>query len=509
MEATITVPTVTDYLFKSAPYKHQLACFVRSREMEEFAILFKMGLGKSKVIVDTAAYLYGLGRIDALVILAPNGVHKKWIAEDVPLSLPDHIEVMSAFWQSGNQKAQIACTNLLVKRGHMLKILCVNVEALSYKSIFDYLKKFLSTHRALVAVDESTRIKNPDSARTKALYKLAPLMPYRRILTGSSVVQSPYDLYGQFCFLNPEILGQSYYAYKATYAELKDNSDRTVIAIRKKLAASGSKRAGVPIQVVQTDEQGQPIYKNLDRLRELIAPHSMIVDKKDAIDLPPKVYQKRFCELDHKTRKVYDELKSTCIAQLKDSTVSVLHKMVMVTKLHQLALGFVKDDDRVVVYLHEKPEDNPRIQLLLETLEDIEGQVIIWTNHVPAIKQIMTVLGDQAVPYFGEVSTAQREENLARFKSGEVRCLIGTPKTGGIGLNMANCSTVVYYSNSYHYEDRVQSEDRAHRIGQTAEFVNYIDLVADNTVDLNVLAALARKEDLANYIQRSEGIDYR
>ena len=495
---------MNDYIFKSAPFGHQLECFRRSRDMEAFAILFKMGLGKSKVAVDTAAYLYGLGRIDSLVILAPNGVHLKWLKEDIPFSLPDHIEYTAACWQAGNAAALAACRGMAQQRGIQLKILCANIEALSYKAFPEFLKSFLMSHRALVVVDESTRIKNVEAGRTKTLYKLSKYMTYRRILTGSSVVNAPEDLYGQFCFLDEEILGQSYYAFKATYSVLREMNDPVMLAIKQKL----DKKARLP-QVVNKDADGNPMYRNLDKLRALIAPYSMIVNKEDALDLPPKTYSRRYFFMTPKQQQIYDTLLKDYVVELEDSMVSVLHKMTLLAKLQQIALGFVNDDTRNAVFLHDKPEDNPRIQVLLELLEDIEGQAIIWTSHINAIKQIMHVLAGSAVPYYGEVSTEQRAKNLDLFRSGQVKYLIGTPRTGGIGLNMTNAADVVYYSNSFDYQDRVQSEDRVHRIGQTAENVHYIDIEAVATIDQHIRRALERKQNLSNYIQQSEGIDYR
>ncbi len=483
----------TTYTYKSKPYAHQHECFMKSRDAEYYGILFEMGAGKSKVAVDTAAYLYSLGRINAVLLVAPNGVHKKWLEEDFPLSFPDWSNYKGAIWESTNKEAVKKCKDLFTPGEH-LRVLCMNVEAFSGPSGTEMAKKFLESTDCMMIVDESTRIKNPDAKRTKTLTKLAKKAKYRRILTGAYIENNPFDAYAQFQFLSEDIFGQSYYAFKAEYSELLDATDRLVQNIMAK-----SKARFAP-QIVAKDKDGKAKYRNLDKMKALIAPHCMVVSKEDCLDLPPKIYEKRFFQLEPKQRKLYDQLFNKSKAELLDSTVTVLHKMTLVLRLQQVTAGFLPNDDGQLVQLFDSPKDNPRLKCLKDTLEDIEGSVIIWCRFVEEIKQVSDMLGDDCVTYYGDISTDQRSENKRLFMEGQKRYFVGNAQTGGIGLNLTIAATVIYYSNTFSYGNRAQSEDRAHRIGQTSDKVTYIDLEAEGTVDEKIVGALVAKKDISQFM---------
>lgn len=482
-----------DYVFKTQPFAHQKTCFDVSKDAEIFAILFEMGAGKSKVIVDNAAYLYSLGRINCLVVLAPNGVHKKWVNEDIPLSMPDHIEYKAAIWEAGNKKALQDCEDLF-KTGDHLRILCANIEGMSYDALPKYLGRLLNATEAMVAVDESTRIKNPKSIRVKKLDKLKRMMKYRRILAGDAVVNEPFDLFSQFGFLSEDILGHSFPAFKNQYADILPPNDPKVIGIMRKT------KARFAPQIIAENPDGTPRYKNLDKLKALIAPYSMRVKKEDCLDLPPKIYEKRYFKLEPKQRRMYDQLEKEFKFQMGDETVSVMHKLTLALRLQQLANGFYVDNDGTTRPLFDDYEENPRIQALRDALEDITGPVIIWCRFRAEIEMISKMLGDEAVMYYGDVDTETRQKNMTLFREGKKRFFVGTAQAGGIGLNLTISSTAIYYSNTFNAGDRFQSEDRCHRIGQDADKVLYIDLEAEDTIDSKIIAALRYKKDLADYM---------
>lgn len=483
------------YEYKSEPYPFQDICLERSWEREYFGILFEQGAGKSKVLVDTSAALYARGRIDALVVIAPNGVHKKWIREDLPFSWPDQYGPYKwAIWESGSKQSMRACEDLFTP-GPFLRILCINVEALSHKSGYDFLKRFLQSTEALVGLDESSRIKNPDAKRTEALVKLSALMKYRRILTGTPVSQSPFDYYSQFLFLDREIFGCSYFAFKAEYAELVEKDSRLMQAIMQKTGARFAP------QVVAKNEDGSPRYKNLDRLKAIIAPHSMRVTKEEAMPwLPPKIYQKRYFKMAPAQRKVYDALANDMKAELSDGSVSVLHKMTLLMRLQQVACGFVVNDERTVTHLFDRPQDNPRIKESLEVVEDTPGSLIIWARFHEDIKALKKVLGDQAVTMYGPDSAREREYALQAFKAGEKKILISNEAVGGIGLNLTVSAKQLFYNNSFSYEDRKQAEDRIHRGGQEKDACLYEDLLAEDSVDEKTLTIIMNKQNIADYM---------
>ena len=202
------------YKFKTQPYEHQLEALKRSWNKPEYAYFMEMGTGKSKVLIDNIALLYDKGAINAAVIVAPKGVYKNWSEKEIPTHMPEHIVYNVVAWDPAptkkNKKALVDIFEPLAD----LKILVVNVEAFSTKKGVTYVEKFLLAHNALIAVDESTTIKNPKAQRTKSLIKLARNTKFRRILTGFPVTQSPLDLYSQSEFLSDSMLGySSFYSF--------------------------------------------------------------------------------------------------------------------------------------------------------------------------------------------------------------------------------------------------------------------------------------------------------
>lgn len=485
------------YIFKTKPYKHQEECFYLSRDKQVFAELFEMGAGKSKVLVDTAAYLHGNGRIDAVLLIAPNGVHTKWLAEDFPLSMPDWNPWKGAAWEAGNKKAEAACEALL-SPGPQLRILCMNVEAFSTKRGAEFAKKFLQCTDSLMCVDESSRIKNPEAKRTINICKLGELAKYRRILTGTPYTNAPFDIYGQFMFLDPSILGQSFYSFKAEYAEIIPKTDPLITRLMQK------NNLRFAPQLVAKDKDGKPKYKNLDKLKALIAPHSMRVTKSECLDLPPKIYQTRYFKLPPAQRKAYDQLRAKAKVELASGDkLTVMHKLTLLLRLQQVAGGFMPTDDQRLIHLYSEPKENPRIQALMEVVDEVQeepGGVLIWCRFVEEIKMIKEMLGDDAVMYYGDVNTDDRKEAIRAFQAGEKKYFISNTDTGGIGLNLTAATTEVFYSNTFSWEDRMQAEDRAHRIGQTGERVNIVDLQAEDTCDKIIITALHHKGQMAEYM---------
>jgi SNF2 family DNA or RNA helicase len=485
---------VNNYQYHTVPYDHQRKLCEISGEKKSYGFLMEMGTGKSKPIVDTSAHLFLTNKINGVLIVAPKGVHAKWLREDYPLSMPPAIRWIGAVWRSGDTKSETKCKQLIASTDQALKIMTVNVDVFSMSKSkgTQTVTKFLQTHNVLMVIDESTRIKNPASARTKNILKLGDLAKYRRILSGLPTPNSPFDLYSQITFLDKNIFGQSFFAFKHTYAEILPDTDPFV---RKIMAKAGARFAPV---IVATDPiTKKPKYKNLDKLKELIAPLVFRITKKECLDLPDKIYETVEYDLEPKQRTVYDEMRTKARTQLSSGNVTVQHKMLLLMRLQQILSGYLPLDDGGITQLYDNPEDNPRLIALKDILEDIETQVIIWCRFKEEVKQIEKLLEGNCVTYYGETKDREKSEQL--FKDGVVQYFIGTPGTGGIGLNLTNADTVIYYSNDFDLEHRAQSEDRTHRIGQKHSVV-YIDLQAANSVDQYITMKLRNKEALATEV---------
>jgi len=471
------------YKFKTKPYEHQLEALKRSWNKREYAYFMEMGTGKSKVLIDNIAMLYDKGGIDAAIIVAPKGVYRNWSEKEIPMHMPEHVLNHIAVWTPSPTKAQKKELVKLFDITHDLKILVINVEAFSTKKGVAFVEKFILAHNPLLAVDESTTIKNPKAQRTKNLLKLSINTKYRRVLTGFPVTRSPLDLYSQCYFLSPDLLGYaSYYSFQNRYAQL----------INRKMGARSFR------QVVG--------YQNLEELTKNVNEFSYRVLKKECLDLPDKVYQRREVELSSEQKKVYKELKEYAMAELEShEIVSVTSVLTQILRLHQVVCGFVKHDNGEEVEIK-----NNRVDELINILEEVRGKTIIWANYQYDIKRILRTLKDitgaeSVATYYGETPDEERQEVIRRFQdpNSELQYLISNVQTGGYGITLTAASTVIYYSNNYDLEKRLQSEDRAHRIGQTNK-VTYIDLVSKGTVDEKIVKALRNKLNLAQEVLGDE-----
>ena len=467
-----------NYKFKTKPYAHQLDALEASWDKENFAYFMEMGTGKSKVLLDNAAILYDKGLINGLLLIAPKGVYKNWYDSEIPTHLPDHIDKKIVLWKTSDKsRKQKQILNTLFETGTDFHILIMNVESFSAGDGAAFAYKFLSCHKAMIAIDESTTIKTPTSNRTKNILSLSDHAKYRRILTGSPVTKSPLDLYSQCQFLDPWLLGhQSYYTFKARYA------------ITKKIEVQGRR-----VEIVVG-------YTNLGELSEKIKPFSKRILKEDCLDLPEKTYVKHYVELTKEQKKVYEQMKKEAIAFLDGKMQSSATVMTQLMRLHQITCGHFTADDGTI-------KDLPcsRMTELMNVLENIEGKTIIWSHYTHDVKRIIAeikrVYGDDSVvDYYGATDTDSRSKNIKKFQTDDnCRFFVGTTHTGGYGITLTAGSNMVYFSNGYDLEKRQQSEARIDRIGQTKK-MTYIDIMAQDTIDERIVKALRTKVNIANKI---------
>jgi len=474
-----------NYKFRLKPYKHQITALEKSWNKENYAYFMEMGTGKTKVLIDNMSMLYDKGKIDGALIVAPKGVVKTWYEQELPTHLPKHIENVTVLWQSNINKTQQEKLETLFEIETALHILVMNVEALSTDKGVKFAHKFLNSHRTLMAIDESTTIKTPTAKRTKNIIDLGTIAKYKRIMTGSPVTKNPLDLYTQCYFLDPYLLDfASYYAFRNRYAVMKTMHVR-----------------GRSIQVVHK-------FQNLSELSDIVKRFSYRVLKEDCLDLPPKNWTKRHIQLSKEQQKVYDEMKKTALATLNGKVTSTMTVITQLMRLQQITCGhFVADDGTT------QEIKNNRITELMDVLDEIEGKAIIWGHWQKDIQNIVDEIEKvhgpgSVVNYYGLTPQDERQDNIRKFQSDpKCRFMVGTPSTGGYGITLTAANTVIYYSNGYDLEKRLQSEDRAHRIGQKKN-VTYIDIIAENTVDEKIVKSLRKKINIASEVMGEELRDW-
>lgn len=488
-------------LFKTTPYAHQQQALERSRGASSFALFMDMGTGKSKVAIDTATDLFADGKIDAVVILAPNGVHRNWVVNEIPAHCPEEVNPRAAYYSASPKASERKAWDSLYTDDSGLRFFCFNIESASNKKGQEAIRTLIFTLRVLLVLDESHRIKTPGAKRTKFLVNISRHAEYRRILTGTAITQSPLDFYAQLKFLDPTITGYTTFtAFRNHFAEVERRRTR-------------NNRRGYYDHVVA--------YRNIDELERAVAPHCFRVTKEECLDLPEKVYEKVYVELTPVQNRLYRQMLEESVAVLSekiidlpaelkgapperlllfyaDQKVSAQNALTRLLRLQQIVCGSVPNDDGESTEI-----ESNRIKTLLETVEDIPGKTIIWARFRRDLSIISDELrsryGDTSVvEYHGGIDNSHRAEAVERFQNDPAaRFFVSQQHSGGIGLTLTAATTVIYYSNDYSLEARLQSEDRCHRIGQTNK-VTYIDLIASGSIDEEILTALNTKRRMAD-----------
>lgn len=484
--------------FKTKPYRHQLDCLTRFGRKHAFALLAEMGTGKTWIVINNIADLWSSGDCDAVLVLAPNGVHSNWTRLELPKHMPDWVRYKAAAWSaSPNKDERAALADITKSQNNELRVLTMNWEALQSKRGADFAMQFAEgCDRLMIVCDESDAIKNPTAKRTKELMKLKGHSRWRRIMSGTPINNAPFDAFSQFMFLDSRILGTtSFYAFKAEYAEMLPPTNPLVQSIRQRSSMRGNP------QVVAT-ANGRPKYRNLDKLSALIAPHSFRVLKSECLDLPAKVYKTAYFDMTPQQRAVYKKAEDEC-RLVFDGEETPFNKLVAVTKLAQVTSGY---------YIHPLAEepvriegDNPKLDLLVDRVKAIVAageKVIVWARYRIEIEDIVARLraeGIKPVEYHGGTKPSERVEAIEQFENGDAQVFVGNQQAGGTGITLVAASYVIYFSNNFSLRDRLQSEDRAHRIGQTKN-VTYLNIAAKGTIDEAVIGALMAKKDVAEQI---------
>lgn len=446
--------------------------------------------GKTKVIIDNMAYLKKKNAITAALVLAPKGVYRNWSTQEIPKHMPDSVNPQVLVWKAdatGRYKDNLI-KEIQNYDGKTFPILVFNIESLLSTVGIQTLNTFFKVHKGSVmgVIDESTCIKNHKAKRTKKALEIGAKCRVRRIATGSPITNSPLDLYSQFAFLDKQILGcGSYYAFRNVYAEIERITTRQGQSFDKIIK-----------------------YKNLPMLSNRIKDFSFRITKKECLDLPEKIYVTRDVELTSEQKALYKQMKDLSFSAYEDEIMSVQVVLTKILRLHQILCGSFTTDEGEV-----KRIPNNRLAALADVLDETSGKVIIWANYIQNIKDIEEMLtekygAESFVTYIGSTGNDARVEAIKLFQNANspVRFFIGNVQTAGRGITLTAANTVIYYSNNYSLEMRQQSEDRAHRHGQTNP-VTYVDLIVRDSIDEKIIKALLAKRNIAEEILQDGNLE--
>jgi len=532
--------------FKTHPYQHQLEAFNRFKDAEYFALFADMGTGKSKIAIDVCAHHYEQKHVEACLVIAPNNVHAQWVKEQFPLHCP--VPYRPMVWSSGKygQRSWKQRLDLFIAEPMpALKVLAVNVEAFQSDTVVPVVASLVKNFRCFIIVDEATRIKNHAAKRTKVIHKLNKY-GIRCVLTGTPTAKSPFDLWSQMEFLKANYFNTSYFIFQHRYGIMMQGvnpynggryvtliDEKTYAIVRSKLKRMREERGGTlmpddfetvaaickvsekNVRFISEHEQYSK-FKRLDELKALIAKDVYSIRKEDCLDLPDKVYEKLYVDPSPEQLRIYKQLKAELIAKYNDKELTIQNKVALTLRLMQVIGGFFpykREQERIVGQEHifelvgdGEPigEKNPKLEAIMDDIEETsdEQRIIVWAHFIPELKAIHAALSEKysCCLYYGGTPQRERERIIEDFKSGAYKVFVGNAQTAGFGLNLQNATLQYYFSNTFRVEDRLQAEDRSHRIGVKSS-VTYKDVILKGTIDEKVFAHITAGRDLNDYFK--------
>jgi SNF2 family DNA or RNA helicase len=447
-----------------------------------FGLFDDMGTGKTKTFIDAACGLWEEDKIDAVVTVCPNSLKNNW-------ANPETGQIVTHAWdgidhsvytiQSG--KKLIPIDKFDVECG-MLWIV-VNYESVWRNKTETWVRQFMQQYKCAMVLDESQRIKNPQSSQSKGCIRLGQFAKRRYIMTGTPVTKNPLDFWAQFRFLDASITGHKYFnTFRLRYAKLVDQT----IGNRTFKSVVG--------------------FQNIPELLHNVGPYYRRVEKKDCLDLPDKVYMRREIEMNPEQVKAYKTMAEKLVCELEGVRIKAPIALTKILRLLQITSGYMTQDDECYVL-----GKSPKIADLTTVAEEHNGQLIIFYRENPERFLIEDALTGAKIPYtciHGGVKEAHRTEFQQAFQqTSQYKVMVANVAVGGIGLDLTAADLVLYASNSHSLEHRWQSEDRAMRIGQSKK-VTYIDFLSTlpgpmMTMDHTVLKALEAKVNLADMVVKN------
>ena len=449
-------------VFKTQPYAHQAAGIAHLYGNFRAAVFAEPGTGKTKMAIDAAAALWRGDEIDALLVVCPLSVRGNW-RDQMAVHSPAPYEVQMVDAKFDGRRLEPGG----------LRVVIVGCESLSSGGAADRVMSLFTANpgiRVAMVVDEAHMIKNHTATRTKKVKIMGSASRYRWILTGTPIANNIGDLYSQFDFLDHNIIGlPSHATFLDRYAIFGGFEGRQIIG-----------------------------WARTDEVRDAIEPWTFRALKSECLDLPPKVYERREVAMGPEQARIYRELKKNGMS----GTLTTIGTLDLALRLHQIAGGWALCEDGEMRPVSTRI---PKIQELMTIMDECEGQtVIVWCAYRHEVAAVVHAMNQrygesQVVQIHGRVDEASRWDAVDAIQTGRAKVLVGTAAAGGVGLTLTKATVTVYFSNTFKYVERVQSEDRNHRIGQ-ASSVTIFDLVTTGTVDEGIERALAAKSDLAAWI---------
>lgn len=475
-----------DYTFKfrTTPFPHQHKVFSHTKDKKNFALFMEQRTGKTKVIIDTASYLFEQGKIDRVLVITLNSIRSTWIEELNTHSSIDASQIECLVYDRSKKKHYESFLTRVKNRqarGRVLSYLISNVEGLAHDRIADDVERYLDDAEGgvMIVIDESTSIASPKAKRSKNVYAFCRRADYRRLLCGTPIQKDLRDLYGQFYALDPNILNfKNLFLFERFFVE-KDGYEIL-------------------------------FFKHRDTLQKKIYPHMVRVLRKDVFkDIPEEMRFIRAVQFTPEQQRLYNTFhKRNVLAFEQGGKMSVTLAITKMLREHQMTGGFMTTDDGKVEAI---PGANQKILEMMSIIheEPKDAKVIVWARYKAELDAITYALSeeygmDSVVEIRGGVTAKEQTAARHAFQdvNGKVRFLVGQTDTGGIGINLDAAWTMIYFSNSHKFGSRMQSEARPMSSKQRRQIGIY-DIVMENTVDETIIESMAAKKDLAEFIDKN------
>lgn len=453
---------------KVKPYNHQKIAFNFALEkLDEkgcAALLMDMGLGKSLTSIAIAGQLYQENKIERVLVVCPTSIISVWEKEFVKFADYDYF-------------VESIVGSTMSKRKEKLKSLChkkgLQVAVINYEATWRMEKELNIYKPDIIICDESQKIKNPSASQSKTLHRLGVKAKYKIILTGTPVQNSPMDVFSQWKFLDPNIFGVSFYAFRNRYAVMGGYYNHQIIK-----------------------------YKNMNELTSKAHSVAYRITKEEALDLPEQIFLNRYCELETTARKAYDTVMKESYAELVDGEITATNILTKLMRLSQIAGGHVKDDEGRMQVI-SKGKLNELKDIMEDVIIDNKKKLVVFARFIPEIESIKQLAEEMKVEYSyitGEIKTDERGKMCDDFQNNDnIKLFIAQIQTAGLGITLTAADTAVFYSLDFNYANYSQAIARTHRIGQK-NICTYINLISTETVDEKIIKALECKEDIAKNI---------
>ena len=551
------VEVETDYAEEEKQVKlfeHQKLARNKFKDLDEIALFFEMGCGKSVTSLSIMIDKYKQGKIDSLLIVAPNDVHKQWF---------DDLCNDDALLSRILEQEHVPCTGQIIGgRGGQkqfydfeddgkLHIVCVNIDTFSQPHKWEVIVDWVNKNKTAIIIDEATSIKNPNSKRSqRMLYEFNDVMKKRNtvlfsgkkpntsvrcVLTGTPVSNGPMDLWSIMEFIKPNYFGRNYYSfmnYYGMHTKLKlDTGQQISVLLTEKtwLGIKGCRdyseafntfgcSEDTYMTVMHQDHYIGP-YKHADELKQLLEPVAVFAKLTDCVDMPPVHYITKEVPLSDAQKACYNDMKHDLLATYDDNVATAKNKLVVTLRLQQIASGFIMGHKEIdpedldlpcwsdvesadeydvtpdeVIWLGDT---NPKLEQLKRDVAELDKPLLILTRFSAEAAKIYDLLKDDysCMLFTGWKTTG----SIEKFKAGEFQIMVANTTKIARGFNLQVAHTTIYYSNTFSMELRQQSEFRTFRMGQKYP-CTYIDYVSCE-VDKTIADALRLKKGLLEYIR--------